>query len=69
MEEINEKLDKILLILSEITTDLHHTKQDAAKMSQHIDTVDEYVRILDLKFRPGKRRISYGLTAVENSLD
>ena len=71
MNEINEKLDNILLLLTEITSDLRQTKQDASKMSQHVDTVDEYVRIFDskFKFRRVKGQISNGLVELENSLD
>ena len=67
MQEVNEKIDNILLILTEIVTDLRETKRDATKMSRHIDSVEEYIRIFDRKFRPG--RLSDDIAAIENSLD
>ena len=67
MQQINEKLDKIISTLDEISNDLREAKRDASKMSQHIDTVDYYVQIFDAKFRP--RQISSNLDAIENSLD
>ena len=51
MDELNEKLDRIHVILEEIANDLRETKKNAKKMSLHIDTVDEYVQIFDAKFR------------------
>ena len=68
MQEIEAKLDKILDILEIIATDLHQTKKDAEKMSEHIDAVDFYVTMFDKKFRR-KKELTYGFDSVENSLD
>tara|TARA_B100001287_G_C22685062_1_gene532859 strand:- start:2130 stop:2336 length:207 start_codon:yes stop_codon:yes gene_type:complete len=68
MNEINEKLDKIILILNDIANDIREAKSDTTKMSQHIDTVDYYVQIFDAKFRQ-KNKISSNINAIENSLD
>ena len=67
MEELNEKMDKILVILEQITRDLKETKQNASKMSRHIDTVDEYVQIFDTKFR--RRLMPCDMKSIENILD
>ena len=66
MDEIDEKLDRILVILKELSNDLKETKKDAMKMSKHIDTVDEYVQLFDAKFR---RLMPCDMKSIENTLD
>ena len=57
MDQINEKLDKIIFIFESLVIDIQKTKMNTTKMSDHIDTVDYYARLFDNKFRPERAQI------------
>ena len=67
MDQINEKFDRILSILELLASDVQNTKKNALKMSDHIDTVEYYVRLFDCKFRTEKQPISSNLAVLENT--
>ena len=70
MQEMNEKLDRILSSLEEIANELKAARRETKKMSEHIDTVDYYVNVFDQHFRPWNKQVTLQATqTIEDSLD
>ena len=67
MQEINEKLDRIMTSLEDIAKELKYARKDTTKMSEHIDTVDFYVSVFDQHFRPSVKMAD--IKSIEDSLD